>query len=121
MPLGEGYFYDRRKKKLILIDEHATDSVTRCETFRSKKVAHLDPVKDRDEIVIYTLKQGFIRIRHWKGALRFQFWGKWSEANLTLKWFARKHEIADICEVTFTDFRRKLSRTFQFKDVNVVI
>ena len=120
MPLGEGYFYDRRKKKLIVIDEHATDSVTRPNIFRSKKVCHLNPVIDRDEIVIYTLKQGFIRIRLWKGELGFQFWGSPKEAKKTLMWFAKKKEVGDYCRVTFSDFKAKKTNVFNLKDLELI-
>jgi len=121
MPLGDGYFYDRRKRKLIRIFEHATDSTQRPEVFRSKKVAHLNPVINRDEIVIYTLKQGFIRIRYWKGDLGFQFWGNAKDAKNTLIWFAKKTGVGDYCHVTFTNFKTKKSYEFNFKDLNLVL
>lgn len=117
MPLGNGFFYDRRKKKLISIDEHATDAVTRPNVFRSHKICHMNPVIDRNDIVIYTLKQGFIRIRHWRGDIGFQFWGNGKEAKKTLIWFARKYEIGDYCCVTYTDFKLKKTIVFSFKDV----
>jgi len=121
MPLGEGYFYDRRNKKLISIDEHATDSVTKPEVFRSKKICHLNPVLDRDEIVIYTLKRGFIRIRLWRGELGFQFWGNIREAKKILIWFAKRKDIGDFCRITFTDFKTKKTCTFNFKDLGKII
>lgn len=121
MPLGNGYFYDRRKRKLITIYEHATDAVSRPEVFRTKKISHLNPVVDRDDIVIYTVKQGFIRIRHWHGDLGFQFWGNGKEAKKTLVWFARKHEIGDYCRITYTDFKKKKTVVFNFIDMDAAI
>jgi len=117
MPLGNGYFYDRKKKKLIDIYEHATDVINRWETFRAKKVSKLNPVTDRDAIVIYVLRQGFIRIRLWNGQLGWQFWGNEPLARKVLHWFARKAEIGKYCVVTYTDFKAKKSQTLQYKDI----
>jgi hypothetical protein len=105
MPDGEGYFYDRKKRKLILIFEHATDALERSNIFRTQKLKNLNATVDREHIVIYTLKQGFIRIRHYKGYLGWQFWGNAAGAKKTLKWFAKKKDVGDLCLVTFTDFK----------------
>jgi hypothetical protein len=121
MPLGDGYFYDRKKKRLIVIDEHATDAVSRPKVFRTEKIQHLNPFTDRDDIVIYTLKQGFIRIRHWRGNLGFQFWGNGKEAKKILIWFAKKYGVGDYCRVTYTDFKRKTTLIFNFIDMGNII
>jgi hypothetical protein len=121
MPLGNGYFYDRKKKKLIAIDEHATDAVQRPDVFRSKKICHLNPVTDRDTIVIYTIRQGFIRIRHWKGDLGFQFWGNGKEAKKILVWFAKKYGVGEYCRITYTDFKRKVTRVFNYVDMDATL
>lgn len=63
MPLGTGYFYDREKKKYVKIFEHASDAVAKPKRFKAEAVSHLNPVADRDEIVLHVLKQGFIRVR----------------------------------------------------------
>jgi hypothetical protein len=104
MPLGDGYFYDRKRKKYIRIEEHATDAVTRPDTFRSHDVKHLSPVADRDTIVIHVLKNGFIRVRHWKDRLGWQFWGEPEKSLKTLKSYMKKNEIGNGTIITFTDF-----------------
>lgn len=104
MPLGKGFFYDRKRKKYILIEEHATDAVTRPNIFKSHDVKHLDPVKDRDTIVIHVLRNGFIRVRHWKDRLGWQFWGDISGSLKTLKSYIKRHGVGDGAIVTFTDF-----------------
>lgn len=104
MPLGEGFFYDRQRKRYIRITEHATDAVTRPDIFNSHSVKHLDPVKDRDTIVIHVLRNGFIRVRHWKIRLGWQFWGDAAGALQTLKRYIKKHGVGDGAIITFTDF-----------------
>lgn len=104
MPLGIGYFYDRVKKKYILIDEHATDAVTRPVVFRSEEVKNLNPVMDRDTIVIHVLKKGFIRVRHWKSDLGWQFWGDAPDSLKILKKYIKKNDVGDYASITFTDF-----------------
>jgi len=104
MPLGDGYFYDRKRKKYIRIEEHATDAVTRPDTFGSHAVKHLNPVADRDTIVIHVLKNGFIRVRHWKDRLGWQFWGEPEKSLKILKNYIKKNSVGDGAVVTFTDF-----------------
>ena len=104
MPLGDGFFYDRNKKKYIRIDEHATDAVTRPDVFNSHDVKHLNPTTDRDQIVIHVLKNGFIRVRHWKERLGWQFWGNPQESLDILKKYIRKNGLGLGCIITFTDF-----------------
>jgi hypothetical protein len=105
MPLGDGFFYDRKRRRYIRITEHATDAVTRPDVFSSHKVKHLDPVKDRDTIVIHVLKNGFIRVRHWKDRLGWQFWGDTEDALKTLKRYIKKNGVGDGAVITFTDFK----------------
>lgn len=118
MPLGEGYFYDRKRRRYISIQEHATDAVTRPEVFKSHKVKHLDPVSDRDIIVIHVLRQGFIRVRHWKQHLGWQFWGAPKTSLEVLRRYIKKHDVGDGCIITFTDFatrKQSICQASEFK------
>lgn len=117
MPLGTGYFYDRVKNKYITIYEHATDAVTRPDVFRSHEVAHLNPTQDRDEIVIHVLKKGFIRVRHWKDCLGWQFWGDSTKSLSLLKQYIKKNDVGDYTTVTFTDFEKGKSVSCLVKDL----
>jgi hypothetical protein len=117
MPLGTGYFYDRIKNKYILIDEHATDAVTRPEVFRSHAITHLNPTKDRNEIVIHVLQKGFIRVRHWKDCLGWQFWGDSAKSLAILKRYIKKNDVGEYVTVTFTNFEKGKTVTCLIKDI----
>jgi hypothetical protein len=117
MPLGIGYFYDRKRKKYILIEEHATDAITRPDTFGSHAVKHLNPVADRDTIVIHVLRNGFIRVRHWKDRLGWQFWGEPEKSLKTLKSYIKKNDIGEGSIVTFTDFQSGRNVECNVRDV----
>jgi hypothetical protein len=65
MPLGDGWWYDRRARRYFKITEHATCGVQHPRRFQSQAVAHLDPVADREVIVRHVAAQGFIRVRLW--------------------------------------------------------
>jgi hypothetical protein len=105
MPLGDGYFYDRKKRKYIRIQEHATAVIENPKLYKSEEVASLNPVKDRDEIVLYALKQGFIRVRDYRGRLGWQFYGDVEGALNELKKYMKKNEFGVGYVITFTDFR----------------
>ncbi len=115
MPLGEGYFYDRKKKRYITIFEHATDAVERPNVFKSHEVKHLNPVTDRDTIVIHVLKKGFIRVRDWRGRLGWQFWGNATEAIQTLRRYINRQGLGDSYIVTLTDFKTKKNLVCEVK------
>jgi hypothetical protein len=119
MPLGNGYFYDRKKKMYIDIMEHATDAVTRPEVFKSHDVKNLNPVTDRDTIVIHVLKQGFIRVRHWKDHLGWQFWGEPEKALRDLRKYIKDNEVGDLANVTFTDFQSGNNVTCQVCEIKM--
>jgi hypothetical protein len=104
MPSGNGYFFNRKTKRYIKIYEHATDAVTRPKVFGTEEIKHLNPVTDRDQIVIHVLKNGFIRVRDWAGYLGWQFWGDPDDALKILKKYIKKHEIGNGYVITFTDF-----------------
>jgi hypothetical protein len=117
MPLGDGYFYNRETKKYIRIFEHATDAVSQPDVFKSHDVKHLNPVINRDEIVIHVLKQGFIRVRHWKERLGWQFWGDPKSSLSALKKYMKNYGMSDYCIVTFTDFESGKQSETIVKDV----
>jgi len=104
MPLGIGFWYDRRSRRYHLITEHATDAVEHPRRFRSQAVAHLNPVRDRDAVVRFVAVQEFIRIRHYKDRLGWQFHDQPDAALAVLRRFIRRHEIGILTLVTFTDF-----------------
>jgi hypothetical protein len=111
MPLGNGYFYDRKKKRYITISEHATDALASPEVFDCHEITHLNPVKDRDDIIVFVLKKGFIRVRHWKDRLGWQFFGDLEGALKVLNKYMKDKEVGDACIVTFTDFQTFKSLT----------
>lgn len=104
MPLGFGYFCDRKTKRFIKINEHATDALKKKEVFGTQDIQHLNPVTNRDEIVLHVLKNGFIRIREWKGKIGWQFWGNQKESKELLKRYIKKFDIGEYATITFTDF-----------------
>jgi len=104
MPLGKGYFLNRKTKKYVEIQEHATDALMRPKMFSTKDIQHLNPVTHRDEIVIHVLKNGFIRVRDYKGFLGWQFWGNYKEALKLLVKYIEKNELGFGYTITFTDF-----------------
>jgi len=93
MPSGDGYFFNRKTKRYIKIQEHATDALERPDIFGTHEIQHLNPVKDRNEIVLTVLKNGFIRVRDWKGYLGWQFWGDPSSALTTLINYIKSREL----------------------------
>lgn len=105
MPLGQGYFYDRQRKRYIPIQEHATDAVTYPRRFRAQAVAHLNPVQDRDQIVRHVVTQGFIRVRLWKH-LSWEFQGEPREALRTLMRYIRAKDLGDLFPVHVADYGR---------------
>lgn len=119
-PLGIGYFYDRRRHLFVLIDEHATDAVTRPKTFRAQAVAHLNPVQDRDAIVRHTTAQGFIRVRYWKGHLGWEFHGNPDLALAVLRRFIRRRELGQLVQVNISDFKSGISICVPASDVLAV-
>jgi hypothetical protein len=117
MPSGKGYFYNRKTKRFITINEHATDAIQRPKEFGTSSIQHLNPVINRDEIVIHVLKNGFIRVRDWDAHLGWQFWGDPEDALKTLQRYIKKNEIGNGYLITFTDFKtgdNKVANTNNF-------
>ena len=108
-PLGDGFYLNRRTRRLIRIWEHAEDAVKYPKKFKSQAVSHLDPVKNRDEIVIHTVRVGgFIRVRHWRDHLGFQFWGDPDGALADLRRFGAQR-LGPASIITATDFSTGLN------------
>lgn len=102
MARGQGYFYDRKKRKYIEIDEHATDAINNYKKFRCNDVKDLCPRKDRDEIVRHVLAQGFIRVRDHRDRIGWQFHGDSISALRVLRKYIKKHEVGNRI-ITFTN------------------
>lgn len=105
MPLGNGFFIERKNNKYHKIDEHATDALANPKLYGTQDIQHLHPVQDRDEVVITTLKNGFIRVRDWKGNIGWQFYGDKEQSLKLLKKYMKKYEVGDYASITFTDFK----------------
>lgn len=116
MPLGAGFWFDRKVGTYLRIEEHATNALADPNRYgieawvrdfrRRHRNAQPSPVEDRDAVVIAVAKQGFIRIRHYKDRLGWQFYGDPLEAVIELRRYIEKHEVGDLTIVTFTDFRQ---------------
>lgn len=104
MPSGDGYFFNRRTKRYVKIQEHATDALERPDVFGTHHIQHLNPVINRDEVVLTVLKNGFIRVRDWKGFLGWQFWGDVESSLKALKNYIKSRELGIGYVITFTDF-----------------
>ena len=109
MPLGQGWWYDRRSYRYIKITEHATDAVEFQKRFRSQAVAHLSPINDREVIVRHVAAQGFIRLRLWKANLGFEFHGDPEAAVAVLRRFIRREELGPVIQINISDFRSGIS------------
>lgn len=103
MPSGDGYWLRRKPRRLVVIDEHATDAVTRPKVFGTEDLAHLNPVRDREEIVRWVAAKGWIRIRHWRH-LGFEFHGDRQGALKLLRWYIDQQEVGDFLPVHIADF-----------------
>ena len=103
---GDGFWYDRQRKRLILIEDHAVDAKAKPVKFRidPREVELLQPVKDRELIIKLVCQRGFIRIRHTKGFLGWQFWGDPVEALEVMQRFFSTYDVGPATQVTFTDF-----------------
>lgn len=104
MPSGEGYFFNRQTKRYVKIQEHATDALERPDVFGTQHIQHLNPVINRDEVVLTVLKNNFIRVRDWKGFLGWQFWGDVESSLKTLRNYIKSRELGLGYVITFTDF-----------------
>jgi hypothetical protein len=104
MPLGEGFWYDRRARRYYKINEHATDATQHPRRFRAQPVSHLDPVADREAIVRYVAAQGFIRLRLHRDRLGFEFHGQADDSVAVLRRFIRRHEVGPVVQVNISDF-----------------
>ena len=116
-PLGDGYFINRRNHRLIRITEHAEEALNFPKKFHTLAVAHLQPGLDRDLIVVHTTRQGFIRLRHYKDRLGFQFWGDPDAALRDLRRYCRRKEVGPYTIVTITDFSTKLGIEVFWKQI----
>ena len=113
MPTGFGFWYDRLKKRYWKITDHAQDAILYPNKFRAQNIVHLDPIRNRDEIIRFVARQGFIRIRLIKDHLGFQFHGNPESALKTLKRLARRHSLGPAIQVTFTDFECNITNDLQ--------
>lgn len=109
MPLGNGWWYDRRSHRYHKITEHATDAVEFPRRFRSQAVAHLSPINDREVIVRHVAAQGFIRLRLWKANFGFEFHGDPETAVAVLRRFIKREELGPVIEVNISDFATGIS------------
>jgi hypothetical protein len=130
MPLGEGFWYNRRTNRFIKIDDHARDACANPERFG---LTNKDLIKaisvhgrewtscmghvvvrseeDRDLIIPRVCQAGYIRVRHWSGKLGWQFAGDPLSALETLNRRAGSLGLGPHTLVTFTDFGLGLSVT----------
>jgi hypothetical protein len=130
MPLGEGFWYNRRTNRFIKIDDHARDACAKPEKFGLTDKDLIKAVSisgrewtslaghvvvrnedDRELIIIRVAQAGYIRIRHWSGKLGWQFAGDPINALETLHRRAGKLGLGPQTLVTFTDFGLGLSVT----------
>lgn len=130
MPLGEGFWYNRRTNRFIRIDDHARDACANpekfgltdkdlikvvsagCRTWTSLQ-GHVLVMgeEDRDLIIPRVCQAGYIRVRHWNGKLAWQFAGDPLLALQTLHRRAERLGLGPATLVTFTDFGLGLSVT----------
>jgi hypothetical protein len=116
MAESKGWWYDRRKKIYIPIEDHATAASDNPQKYRvdpGTELAKLCAVYRlhtglRDRIIPGICSRGFIRVRLIKGhsvnTLGWQFTGEPHDAFATLKRFASRHGVGPLVETTFTDF-----------------
>lgn len=104
MPLGIGWWYDRRSRRYHRIIEHASDATAQSRRFRAQAVAHLNPVTDREIIVRTVAAEGFIRARLWRGQLGWEFHGDPASALAVLRRFIKRHGLGPAAVVNISDF-----------------
>lgn len=78
MPKGTGFFF-HVDGRLIRIWEHATDVRTRSEEFGLSTIAveGLDPLRDRQALVMMALNTGWVRYRLHRGTASIEFTEDW--------------------------------------------
>lgn len=130
MPLGEGFWYNRRTNRFIKIDDHARDACANPERFGltdkdlikavsangrewTSSMGHvvIRNEEDRDLIIPRVCQAGYIRVRHWSGKLGWQFAGDPINALEVLHRRAGSLGLGPQTLVTFTDFGLGLSVT----------
>ena len=128
MPLGEGFWYNRRTNRFIKIDDHARDACANPERFGltdkdlikvvsangrewTSSMGHVvvRNEEDRDLIIPRVCQAGYIRVRHWHGNLGWQFAGDPINALEVLHRRAGSLGLGPLTLVTFTDFGLGLS------------
>lgn len=136
MPLGTGYWYDRRNCRYCLIDDHAQDVCRNPQRFRLTSVdlqraivrgdqkphtcqGHvvINNEEVRSLVIQRTAVEGWIRVREWKGRLGWEFAGDPESALKVLRRYIKSQEIGNNALITFTDFGMGVSiteRAFQF-------
>ena len=117
-----GWWYDRLKKRLIPIEDHAKDVASIPEKYRVDRSGDqrlkfaIDAVRSgffseslRKIIIPATCYQGFIRIRWIQGhnTLGWQFYGDPVDSLKILKRFVKKQGFGETTMLTFTDFKSK--------------
>lgn len=128
MAESQGWWYDRRKKRFIKINDHARDAADHMDRYRIKTMTPLETAciayslyaDMRDTIIKGVCNNGFIRVRLIKGhstnTLGWQFIGVPHDAFAVLKRFAKRHGVGPLVEVTFTDFGLGRNLTTFWKD-----
>ncbi len=130
MPLGEGFWYNRRTNRFIKINDHARDACAKPERFGltdkdlikavsangrewTSSMGHvvIRSEEDRELVIVRVCQAGYIRIRHWKGRLGWQFAGDPLSALQVLHRSVERMGAAAWTLVTFTDFGLGLSVT----------
>lgn len=117
-----GWWYDRLKKRLIPIEDHAKDVASIPEKYRVDKTGDqrlkyaIEAIRSghfseglRNIIIPATCYQGFIRIR-WiqsQNTLGWQFYGNPVDSLRVLRRFVKKQGIGETVMLTFTDFKSK--------------
>jgi hypothetical protein len=109
MPLGQGFWFDRRNRRFHKITEHASDAIDKPGRFRARPVANLNPVRDRDAIVRHVASNDFIRVRLWKNHLGWEFDGRPDDALDVLVRFIVKYEVGPVVLVNISDFASGIS------------
>jgi len=123
MPLGKGYWLNRRTSRLLEIDDHANDACSNPQRFnltsedliKALMTENIIPhtnnghiaVRNEDErtlIIKRVCVAGFIRIRDYKARLGWQFAGDPPSALWELRRYGQRRQLGPLYEVTFSDF-----------------
>ncbi len=117
MPLGKGYFLNRRTGRLHLVEEHASDVIKRPKRYGLTEENIQDTIgttavdagyglteEERGLIIRLVTANGFIRIRYHKDRLGYQFTGDPHDALDRLRRLMSRWGVGSYTLITFTDF-----------------